>query len=286
MNIIWQPTRFIGYVIEINPNDFPLKGLPVGATAKYPHPGCSTSLALKVRVEAEGISLHCFKCAAHHWVRAEGLSYRDRKVRLAEMAALATEKQRKGYELPADFSHTIPVQGLAWLGMGGWSEDLIVRHHVGWSDKLKRVVIPVQPQGYTARAVFPDQQPKYLEKAPAKSLWTSNTFNRPTTSLVLTEDILSAGRVGEFTEARALLGTDMNSIIPPPHVTLVGIWTDNDKAGKTARDNIRAKLQWMPMVTIVDIHSEADPKTYSRKDLLCILKSSLRCHGWETNGMR
>lgn len=224
---------------------------------------------MKITSNEKGISFHCFKCGATAWVWHADQTYRSRKVREDEISKMQTEKNRSGYGLPVDFSHTIASAGLAWLGSGGWTSDLIEKHGVGWSDKLQRVILPVKPQGYTARAVFPDQQPKYLEKAPDNAFWLSSTI---VNTLAITEDILSAGRVGEFMPTQALLGTTVGICAPPVSVSEVVLWLDNDRAGKRCRAAFKRKLQWFPSIVLRDIETPKDPKCYSRdeiKEILC-----------------
>ena len=254
---------------EILPEDYPYKHLPMGSCAKYAHRGCSGSKAMKVNIAVDGAMFHCFKCGATRFIKHFDMTYRSRKIREAELAKVQYEKSRRGYGLPADFSHDIAPAGLAWLGSGGWTSDLIERYGIGWSNNMKRVVIPVEPEGYTARAVFKDQVPKYLEKAPAQAFWISSTI---VNTLAITEDILSAGRVGEFIPTESVLGTSVGNWMPPTEVTKVILWLDNDAAGRKGRAAFRKKLQWFPDITIQDIETSKDPKCYSRdeiKEILC-----------------
>jgi hypothetical protein len=261
--------------IPINPKDYPdPKSLSVGSVLKVPHMGCSESSAMKLTATVEGVHYYCFKCGSSKFISGN-YCYRDRKAREAENAALMKERMRTGFDLPEDFSQDIPSAGLAWLGLGGWTSDMISRYKVGWSDNLKRVVIPIQPQGYTARAVFPDQLPKYLEKAPALSWWESfPVWDNPI--MAVTEDILSAGRVGEFIYCHALNGTTAAGWLPPEGFEHVMIWLDGDKAGREGMLKLLNRLQWAYTVTIVT--TDKDPKLYSRKEMYEIICSKLTKH--------
>jgi hypothetical protein len=264
--------------MDINPENYNYKSLAIGATVKWPHLGCSKSPAMKIQIRAEGAFFYCHKCNSHTFVPFEGQSWRDRKQREAEYAAVQNEKSRRGFDLPADFSHQIEAAGLAWLGLGGWTADLIDRYKIGWSDKLNRVVIPLQPEGCTARAVFKDQRPKYLEKAPSVCWWDSEPIQPGL--LVITEDILSAGRVGKFVQTRALLGTPKRWI-PPEGIKAVLIWTDNDPAGLSTRRLVNDTCLWMALA-VGHIETDKDPKKYSDreiKEILCtkVIKPSFNC---------
>ena len=254
--------------MKINPSDYNYKALAAGSSVKYAHKGCSSSLAMKVTVNVDGCLFKCFKCNETAFVRHEGQSWRDRKQRETEIAAAHAEKAREGFALPVDFSRQIGMAGLAWLGSGGWTTALIDHYKIGWSDKLNRVVIPIQPMGYIARAVFEDQHPKYLAKAQAKARWYSAPITQG--AMVVTEDVLSAGRTGQMVQTEALLGTPKDWV-PPIGVTHLGIWTDDDKAGEACRAAVKRRSIWLG-VRITDIVTKRDPKCYSDHEITDILK--------------
>lgn len=248
--------------MEIYPKDYATPVL--GHSMSTGHIGCSTSSALKITSNEDGILFHCFKCDETVFVRHEAQSYRDRKQREAEMAAVHLEKNRRGYKLPVDFSHQIASAGIAWLGSGGWTAALIDQHGAGWSEKMARVIIPLQPSGYIARAVYPDQKPKYLSKAPENALWRSNRGVHPGT-LAVTEDVLSAGRLGQFLQTEALLGTPKRWI-PPTGINHLIVWTDGDSAGKMARAHLHRHCMWLG-IKITDIETRRDPKRLSDREI-------------------
>ncbi len=253
--------------MKINPMDYreTLKHLVTGQSIKVAHLNCSDSKAMSVTMDVEGYLFHCFKCQGSAFLAHEQSTFRDRKKREAEKAAYQRERQRAGFNLPADFGQNIDSAGLAWLGTGGWTSDLIVKHGVGWSSFLSRVVFKVEPLGYVARAVHSDQVPKYLSKTPKLSWWASEPL---IDRVCLTEDILSAGRVGQVYPAMAMLGTDQINLGIITKAKQVLIWTDNDKAGEKARRNIHAILDWIPDVQCLDIHSTRDPKRYTTEEII------------------
>lgn len=255
--------------MNINPEDYNYKALAVGAHVKYPHLHCSKSLAMSVSVKPEGCLFYCHKCQSTKFVPFEGQSYRDRKKREAEFAAYKAEEAREGYDLPADFTHSIDAPGLAWLGLGGWTPDLIEKHGVGWSPSMARVIIPVLPDGYIARAVFSDQQPKYLEMAPKHAYWQSEPHG---SDVVLVEDVLSAARVGRFVPAVAILGTDTKKFQILPDGGHLVTWFDGDKAGRKATIAIRSIVQWREDITLTEILTDDDPKNHSDADIEEILR--------------
>jgi hypothetical protein len=256
----------------IHPQDYDFKKLPVGASVKVAHRNCSGSQAMKITVKPEGVMFHCFKCNETRFVQ-QGFNFRDLKVRRAEQEAADQMKAAAGWDLPADFSHTISPVGLAWLGVGGWTSALTTKYNIGWSKKLARVIIPLQPEGWIARAVHKDQKPKYLSKAPSHAKWESSTI---VDTVCLVEDVLSAGRVGQFLPTKACLGTEMDKWVPPEGVRLVVTWFDNDAAGRKALAAVTKKLQWFPHVKHINITTDEDPKLYSDAEIEEVLLS-LKC---------
>jgi DNA primase len=247
--------------------------LGVGQRTKIPHQGCSESNALSVTNEVLGYMFHCFKCGWSKVVPHEDQTFRDRQRREAEKAAYRSEKERTGCDLPVDFSHNLGGAGLAWLGHGGWTSDLIRYHKVGWSDRLSRVIFEVCPTGYIGRAVNPEQQPKYLSKAPKGAYWLSSAT--PVDRVCIVEDILSAGRVGEHYPAVALLGT--NPTVPDFVLSCreVILWLDGDRAGDGCRIKIADHLKWIPSIKVRHIKTTADPKLHTGQDISRLIERAL-----------
>ena len=261
---------------RINPADYleTLRAMVTGQSWKIQHKGCSESKALSVKMDVEGYLFHCFKCGASAFLPHEDSTFRDRKRREAEKAAYQAERMKNDFNLPADFTTDIPAEGLAWLGKGGWGSDMIFKHGAGWSARLGRVVFKVEPFGYIARAVYPDQTPKYLSKTPGAAWWCSEPI---TDRVCLTEDILSAGKVGQLYPAMAMLGTDSLNLDIASKCKQLLIWTDNDAGGEKARRFVRGKLQWLPRLQILDIKAGRDPKYYTADEIrLKLLRGGAR----------
>ena len=243
------------------------ESLPLGSVIKIPHEGCSNSKALRVEHKPDGIYFYCFKCGAF-WVDRIQSSVAEKK-RRREIYELTKQKQAEfSIELPADFSNRINSHGLAWLGSGGWTVSLIQLYNIGWSESLNRVIIPVRYKGYhgyTARSVEDWQTPKYLEKIRNKHPWVSADLKGDT--ICLAEDVLSAGRIGQFIPSMALLGIKINeqalSIIQLYKNIL--IWLDPDKAGYTGTVQIAKKLSLYKKIRI--IKSDKDPKCLTNNQI-------------------
>lgn len=268
--------------MEINPEDYKeqVSHLDVGASIKIPHLGCTESNAMKVSEQVEGTLFHCFKCGT----TAFSSSYNSPRERLRREAAYAETKRIQAdvsYDLPADFSQTIPQKGLAWLGQGGWTIQMMRRYCIGWSQALNRVILPMRGSvctiGYIARAVESWQKPKYLEKVPPDAMWESiNPIDRDVESdavCVICEDILSAGRCGEFIKSYSILGTSLSTtqLNTLSKFKTIYIWLDPDKAGLKGVKNMYRRLSLVCDVRVV--RSGADPKCLTDeaiKEALCL----------------
>lgn len=257
-----------------------LDRIPDGASIKIPHPGCSESPALKITNTVDGFTCHCFKCHEHVFSWHEDQSKRDRLLRQEHADALTKIKAEGSRELPADFSQSIAPRGLSWLGNGGWTLSLIAEYRVGWSESLGRVVFPLYDnncyQGFTARAVFDKQSPKYWTNAPSDSVWYSG---QAADSLVITEDILSAGRVGKVTPAASMLGTSIKQATLLRMVrglSSVCVWLDDDNAGHHAAAKIDSILRWLP-VEVHNLCTERDPKHLTTREIRECIQSIRFC---------
>lgn len=243
-----------------------LKYMTTGQSRKVPHTGCSESAALSITMGVEGYICHCFKCGGKGFLRHEDSTFRDRKRREKERAAYNEARQSDSFNLPPDVSKSLPPVALSWLGQGGWGNNLIFKYSPMWSEKLGRCLFNIKPAGYIGRAVYSDQFPKYLTKGPRKTAlyWVSEPI---ADRVCLTEDILSAGRVGQLYPAMAMLGTDSFNWDIIMKCKQVLIWSDGDAGGDKARRKIREHLQWIPDIQVLDIHSTKDPKAYTMREL-------------------
>lgn len=235
---------------------------------------------MKVTVKVEGTTYYCFKCNAYHFESSFN-SPRERLRRQKTFDALQRLQADKDYSLPADFSHSIPHQGLTWLGVAGWTLDMIARYNIGWSQELNRVILPVVDNcthiGYTARAVESWQQPKYLEMCPSGVMWKSSNITSgeklSNKHAVICEDILSAGRCGEFMLAYSILGTslDTSQLLTFKEYKKVYLWLDPDKGGIKGVQGIIHRLSMVTDVKV--IRSQKDPKLLTDNEIrryLCI----------------
>lgn len=239
-------------------------------------------------------SVFCFKCKE---VETQDPPPMTAQERLALRRAME-EFEAQEPTLPDDFTTDIPMQGLLWLSKGGLHLDDIHKHGFGWSERLRRCIMPVVDSlgnltAIQARRVEDGPGPKYLGQiwsgprpvfearhsvGPLVSQTPEHSGAAPTRGihaplgriLVLTEDILSACRVGKVCTAWSLLGTNLmpaviNRIASSPYTDIV-IWMDDDEAGINAR---RKMLRQLGAVGIEAraIRSDRDPKHHTLEEM-------------------
>lgn len=91
-------------------------------------------------------------------------------------------------------------------------------------------------------------------------------------TVVIVEDILSAGRVGHFIPCDALLGTTTNAHRYDSYTTVL-LWLDPDKAGQKGITKMIKALRWTTAFKVIT--SRADPKCLTNDGIKEILKEWL-----------
>lgn len=253
------------------------KALERGRERRIEH-FCGEGTVLKIAHTKDGYSAYCFRCSETGFtphVRQTLSQFDFLQQREEEDAIHAT------MALPSDFTTDIPQDHALWLYKAGIGVLDINRLGFGYSERLSRVVLPVYDNGelvyLQARATrFPEQQPKYLNIAGANKSGILYT-QKPEVpllcnSVVLTEDILSAARIGEITTAFSLLGTKLSD----GQANKIGVydtvifWLDGDDAGIKGARKGSQKLQFL-VNTIKVIRTPLDPKCYSQRLIRKIL---------------
>lgn len=170
-----------------------------------------------------------------------------------------------------------PEQSRLWLVKSGLTSGDLPRLGAYYHPPSERVVLPVLgPSGHTVfwQARATDKRlPKYLappiDKAHTVPMYGSAS------EVTLTEDILSAYKVGLVGEGWSMMGTSLSK----PSLSLliarqckVNVWLDPDAAGNKGATKTLAMLRASGVVAR-KIISRADPKLLSRaeiKELLCL----------------
>lgn len=258
-------------------------GLSVGQRKRVDHM-CGPGRTLSLWKDEEGYHAHCFRCG-EGGVKLEQEDLSQKIARLNREAATEAAA-RESTELPeprvyneADW----PPDAALWFYKQGFSHSLIRDIGLYWCPDLGRVVLPIKEDG---RVVFwlarsTTRTPKWIGPAVDKRGLTARYGVGKGDCIVLTEDALSAYKVGRVTEAWSLLGTSLH-----PRVLLelkrtgkrVVTWLDDDRGrangsnpGQEAAAEIRKALRGMG-VEVANATSPKDPKCYGPNFLAKILE--------------
>ncbi len=250
------------------------KQLPLGHKRRVRH-DCSENRDMVVGHDEIGYSAYCHRCGPVGNVK-HGYRNLEELQRLRELNSIAQETQT--HELPKDFTKDIPEQQAAWLYKAGISVRRAADCGIGWSDRLHRIVIPVYSSSgdlvyWQARAVRKGQTPKYTNPPIPKTnllYWVHPSDDgRGESRVVVTEDILSAIRIGKHVTAASILGTKTSDsqAAQLSRYNRVDYWLDPDGAG---REGARAGTQKLSLVTqsgTLGKTCEVDPKNLSDREI-------------------
>jgi len=264
------------------------RNLPLGHKARVDCENCGEGTNTKAMIVSHNVKSYsgsCFACS-HQPFEMKG------KQTLAEIAELKrinneslcrTEGER--LTLPTDFTTDIPLEGRLWLYSNGITSTLKQQYSIGYSPRLKRVILPIfDSEGtltwYQCRALLTGQKPKYLQPSGDKSSVVFQSQLRETehnpSTVVVVEDIVSAIRVGEVTNTISLLGTKATTaqVVCLSKYDRVVTWLDSDKAGKRGSTSIRQSCSLL--TDTYNIITEHDPKFYSEQQIEEILCQHLK----------
>lgn len=255
------------------------KALSIGQQQRVPH-DCGDGNVMIVEHRHDCYRAHCFRC------NDDG--YQPKQASLHELAVAHREQAHADGQVRSTATPPVPVvtdlqewtqPARLWLYRAGISPKDIARLGIYFHPPSKRVVLPVVQQGevvyWTARAVEKGQQPKYLNpRVSADVIPAYGTGD----VVVLTEDILSAIKVGKVTEAWSLLGTKCKPCIVMAAVQSgkpCVVWLDGDDAGRHGASKTVRALR-AAGVSTVRINSERDPKTYSTKEIRSMVADAIK----------
>jgi hypothetical protein len=244
--------------------------LPVSHSRRVNCWKCGGEKTASVTNMGKNYVVFCFRCKETEKQDPPAMTAAERLA--MRRAADAFEAQEPS--LPDDFTLDIPIQGLLWLSKGGLHLDDIKEHGFGWSNTMRRVIMPVMAGSklvaVQARRVDPSGDgPKYLGQVwsgPRPVFIAGQSGN----DITLTEDILSAARVGKVAEAWSLLGTNLMPAviaqIAERNPDRVNVWMDNDDAGINARRKMLRQLGAVG-INARGIMSDRDPKHHTLQEM-------------------
>lgn len=235
---------------------------------------CKDDKSAIISAGISGYRFYCFRCGTGHFVQREGC------ISVSDFAEANKVTEKLHCRMPEDASmEDIPIQGLNWLRKAGIDEDLRKEYKIQYSPSIRRVLLPSYDNAgrllyLQARAVFEGQTPKYANQAAVKKP-LFHSHQAVTSEVVLTEDILSAIKVGQVFSAISLLGTKPVDTLLPALMPFdeVFVWLDPDDAGIDGSIKIAhyCSLLGKP---VYRVHSDKDPKYYSKQEIKQFIERS------------
>lgn len=264
------------------------KALPYGGRDKIQC--CGRDASMSIKHDSKGYFAYCHRCGGpergfepHGTLSLASILERKKVLENIKSGEL---------KLPKDFTTDIPAMHSVWLLRAGVTLPIAKAYGFGYSAYWNRVILPVYDAkglaAFTARSTI-GERPKYIaryrdasayfhariELALPSAMDDPSYYSR---SLVVTEDILSAVRVGRLRSSFALLGTgtgdtqiaailaaSRNGEVP------VYLWLDGDRAGRVSSSKLRRTLE-LCGVRVLVISTDRDPKLYSNRVIHEILR--------------
>ncbi len=214
-------------------------------------------------------AVYCFSCG---YFQYNAIRYKPK---------LSGYTEHKEIILPWDITDNLPKIVLDYLNSFYLTKQNIKETNIFWSDYYQRVCFPVFSKDKHLLA----WQGRYLGNDTRKPKWFSQgnlkdilhiIKPKHNSTLVLTEDIVSAIRVGSQENfcASPLFGSHIDikklyqydfAIRPNQYL----LWLDKDKEIESYKFTQNARQSGLPCVTIV---TDRDPKTYTHTEIKRILK--------------
>lgn len=237
---------------------------------------------MTVHHKDEGWSGYCHRCGDKPWHPKPMPTLAER---VAAKQAQRSVEQAMRYEvmppMPANFDvASWPLPARVWLFKAGLFLSDIAALGAYYHERSKRVVLPVTEQGklvYWQARLVEGVGSKYinpvLDKSNLVARYGSGEY------IVLTEDILSAYRVGQAAEAWSLLGTKLSTPVLARLLKEgkpVFVWLDDDfgrvggNPGQHAAGLIMRTLSNVG-IQCHNIVTRKDPKLLSRAEIKEVL---------------
>jgi hypothetical protein len=229
---------------------------------------CGEGRKLLLSRDTKGFNAWCFRCSDSGWAPGPKLTLAER-LAAAQRLASADTSARVGVELPTPQVFDLrewPLSSRVWLHKAGLGGPEIAKLGAYYHPPTDRVVVPVLEGGnvvfWQARSTT-GRLPKYLSPPVARDKLLP-TFGR-STIIILTEDLLSAFKLGLVAEAWCLMGTHANPRLIAGLLERrapVRIWLDPDGPGRAAAQKVNKQLTAYGIEVSV-IRSTLDPKLHT-----------------------
>lgn len=268
--------------MSVSPQEFKSVGesLATGQRKRIEHL-CGDGRTLIVSRDQKGISAYCFRCHAKGWIPTER-SLAERIAALSEHEDWDTVAQQS-LELPGPGKldpQEWPDVARLWLYKAGFSNDEIRRHGWYWNSRMHRVILPIKADGkpiYWQGRGFDIHRPKAINPTVNREGLVAKYGQG--TWIALTEDILSAAKVGGVGEAWALLGTVLSystALALAEAGRPVLLMLDDDPAGRHGAAEASKTLNLLG-VWNKQVYFGKDPKLIPRSTIKAKAQELLPC---------
>ncbi len=184
----------------------------------------------------------------------------------------------ESYDL-GDITFRIPSTPKAWLTKYGVTDDEIHKENICWNESKQLLTFPIYNgealMGFTARYFGTNADyPRYIHKF--RHGFYKLFAKQSCDIIILTEDYISALKVGRHFNAIPLLGAHLplslilSLVYQQPRLR---IWLDRDKATDSIKFAARAR-QFIP--DCGSIITENDPKDHTDMEIKQIVSSTLK----------
>ena len=258
--------------------------LLIGQKRYYQHE-CGAGRKLIVSRDTKGFSAWCFRCNDEGWAPgpqlslAERIESRNRLLRGDESLARGSDAGALPMPQVREVSEW-PREAALWLYKAGLGAPEIASLGAYYHPDTDRVVLPVMEHGvpvfWQARSVT-GRTPKYLSPQVDRSKLLPRYGSAA--SVTLTEDLLSAFKIGLVAEAWCLMGTHANPRLIGALLERnapVSVWLDPDGPGRRGANKVHKQLKAYGIEVRI-VRSTKDPKLHTFdeiKEHLCRSTSS------------
>lgn len=249
------------------PRTDPKIDLNVQGTHYYHHSGCNnreSSKSLSVTRKRNGHVWHCFKCGASGFHPLVG--FHSVEAKQGERAP-----QRPSRSLEQYLNGAVPYSGMSalsrdYLRSYFGDEQLSEHEAVEFSCEGRTGIRWKTARGYQERTLSGDG-PKWKSYGGSDDFYLRGRGDL----LVITEDVISARMVSQYTAALATLGTTVKDSLLPliARYKYCAVWYDDDSS-IVKRQQMQACIKIQAYLPCTVIHTGTDPKNVP--DIPAVLK--------------
>lgn len=276
--------------------------IAVGSSIRTNHESdyCSgDSNSMIVRRDDDGFNVKCFRCGRFGKRGLHGVSALKSKMeraagkrdsgaytadsRVARVFSEVLDGCVQGTGSYSEHLRDFGIHGRVWLNRYGITADEVLKYGITYDHKHDAVLLPVFDAegcaGFQVRHLHPEYVgPKYLSyfvRQPGAVFCAGPGASME--RLVITEDVISAIKVGRVVLATPLRTTQMNdrqlADILDTGVDQFQIWLDDDNT-QVKQHQIALKRKLEKLGTCEVIKTANDPKCYSESEIISIVYST------------